>query len=168
MGKDSAKSVQIPPSWGYGNNTYFGRIDVFHQLDCLDALRREAYFEHYYGEHYPGGYNNTTEFHRPHPSHRVYLPLQNIMCNANMDVYTHIWTDTLEHPFPDFNIDHQCKDFSAVLDWQKKNGLDETKFVDLKRPEGYQFRKMNHKFKEIHGWKFGPEEHDDGAGDRLA
>ncbi|PMD63759.1 uncharacterized protein K444DRAFT_522224 [Hyaloscypha bicolor E] len=158
IGKDPSRSVQIPPSWGHGNESYFGRIDVFHQIHCLDALRREAHFEYYYGESYPNVWNDTTEFHRLHLSHCVYLLLQNIMCNANTDVYTHIWTDTLVHPFPDFNINHQCKDFSAVMEWQEKNGLDEESFVALKRPEGYPYMKMSRKFKEVNGWEFESEE----------
>lgn len=80
------------------------------------------------------------------------------MCNANTDVYTHIWTDALVHPFPDFNINHQCKDFSAVMEWQEKNGLDEESFVALKKPEGYAYRKMSRKFKEVNEWEFESEE----------
>jgi Mycotoxin biosynthesis protein UstYa len=160
IGKDPAQAVQIPEHWGLGNESYFGRVDVFHQIHCLDALRREAYFEHYYGKRYPQGFNNTGEFHRLHLSHCVYLLLQNIMCNANTDVYTHIWTDTLDHQFPDFNINHQCKDFGAILEWQDQNGLDEKAFVHLRRPDGYPYHVMNHKFKEIHGWFLNHE--DDG------
>lgn len=92
--RPTSQAVQIPESWGLGNETYFGRVNVFHQIHCLDALRREAYFEHYYGKHYPNGFNDKGEFHRLHLSHCVYLLLQNIKCSASMDVYTHIWTDT--------------------------------------------------------------------------
>ncbi|KAK8044806.1 hypothetical protein PG993_004830 [Apiospora rasikravindrae] len=165
MGKDPSEAVRIPSDWGYGEDAYFGRLDVFHQMHCLDALRREVYFDHYYGKRYPGGFNTTSEFHRLHLSHCTYLLMQNIMCNANTDVYTHIWTDTLTHPFPDFNIDHKCKNFEAVVAWQNENALDEKAFVALTRPEGYPFRKMTHKFKEIHGWLFGPDDMDDGSGE---
>lgn len=165
MGKDPSEAVKIPPDWGYGDDAYFGRLDVFHQMHCLDALRREVFFDHYYGKKYPGGFNTTTEFHQLHLSHCTYLLMQNIMCNANTDVYTHIWTDTLTHPFPDFNIDHKCKNFDAVVEWQEKNAMDERAFVALTRPEGYPYRKMTHKFKEIHGWQFGPEDVDDGSGE---
>ncbi|KAK4240930.1 hypothetical protein C8A03DRAFT_30897 [Achaetomium macrosporum] len=163
LGKDPDQAVEVPADWVLDENDssnsnethYFGRVDVFHQIHCLDALRREAYFEHYYGRENPHGYNDTSEFHRLHLSHCVYLLLQNIMCQASTDMYTHIWTDTLEHPFPDFNIDHQCKDFDAIMAWQKKHALDEEAFIRLKRPPGYPYKKMNRKFKEIHGWDFG-------------
>ncbi|EHK98252.1 hypothetical protein M7I_6019 [Glarea lozoyensis 74030] len=122
MGKDPSEAVAIPDSWGHGSDKYFGRIDVFHQIHCLDALRRESHFEHYYGK------------------------------TATTDVYTHVWTDTLDHAFPDFNTEHKCKDFGQILEWQDKNAIDEEKFVNLTRPEGYKYQKMTHKFKEIHGW----------------
>ena len=160
MGKDPAEAVQIPEDWGYGSEKYFGRVDVFHQIHCLDALRREAHFEHYYGKKYPNGYKDTTDMHRLHLSHCIHLLLQNIMCSANTDIYTHIWTDTLDHAFPDFNIEHQCKSFDTIMEWQSKNAIDEDRFVNLTRPEGYSYRKMTHKFKEIHGWF--SEHQDDG------
>ena len=161
IGKDPAQAVKIPSSWGLGEEMYFGRVDVFHQIHCLDALRREAYFDHYYGKKYPNGFQDTGEFHRLHLSHCVYLLLQNIMCSASSDIYTHIWTDTLEHPFPDFNINHQCKDFDSILRWQDSMAVNETAFVGLRRPENYAYRVMNHKFKEIHGWFASHEDHGD-------
>ncbi|GAB7336037.1 hypothetical protein MBLNU13_g08854t2 [Cladosporium sp. NU13] len=135
IGKDPAEAVKIPESWGHGSDMYFGRIDVFHHIHCLDALRKEAYFEHYYGERYPGGLNDTSDFHREHLSHCIYLLLQNVLCSANTDVYTHVWVDNLEHPWPDF-----------------ENALDEKAFSELVKPEGYPVRKANHRFKEVNGW----------------
>ncbi|TVY65758.1 hypothetical protein LSUE1_G009820 [Lachnellula suecica] len=145
MGKDPEQSVQVPVEWGHGNETYFGSVDVFHQIHCLDTLRREAHFEHYYGKHWPGGYNDTDEFHKLHLSHCIYYLLQNIMCQANTDIFQ-------------YRPPVQRLSYSAVKDWQSKNALDEEEFVKLKRPEGYAYRKMSHKFKEIHGWEFGPDE----------
>ena len=74
------------------------------------------------------------------------------MCQASTDVYTHIWTDALPHPFPNFQLNHKCKDFGAVLEWQRENGLDEERFLQLERPEGYPYRTMNHRFKDVNGW----------------
>ncbi|KAF2771672.1 hypothetical protein EJ03DRAFT_21764 [Teratosphaeria nubilosa] len=116
-GKDPASAVQIPTSWGLGEDKYFGRLDVLHQIHCLDAIRMEAHFEHYYGRKYANGYNDTSRMHRLHLSHCLWLVLQNIMCAATTDVYTHFWTDTFEHAFPDFGVAHQYRDFEAVLRW---------------------------------------------------
>lgn len=84
---------------------------------------------------------------------------QNIVCSASTDVYTHMWTDALEFPFLDFKIWYQCKNYDAVMAWQKRNALDEDAFVALRRPEGYPYRVMTHKFKDIHAWF---SDHEDG------
>ncbi|KIN07665.1 hypothetical protein OIDMADRAFT_37083 [Oidiodendron maius Zn] len=159
IGKDPAEAVRIPPYWGRGNDSYFGRIDVFHQMHCLDGLRREVHFGHYYSAKYPGGFNTTTEMHQLHLSHCVWMLAQNIVCSASTDVYTHMWTDALEFPFLDFKIWYQCKNYDAVMAWQKRNALDEDAFVALRRPEGYPYRVMTHKFKDIHAWF---SDHEDG------
>ncbi|KAJ5741016.1 hypothetical protein N7493_000888 [Penicillium malachiteum] len=100
VGKDPAKVVKIPEDWGLGADTYFGRVDVFHQIHCLDALRREAYWDHYYGSAYPGGLNDTRPIHRLHLSHCIYYLLQNVLCNANTAIYTHFWNGHGQAPFP--------------------------------------------------------------------
>jgi len=166
MGKDPASSVKIPSDWGHGNDSYFGRLDVFHQLHCLDALRREARWDHYYARAYPGGFNTTTQIHQLHLSHCAWLLAQKIICAASTDVYTHFWTDTVDHPFPDFGIEQKCKNYDSITSWQRENALNEEAFVKLKRPDGYPVHVMSHKFKEVHGWF---EDHrddgDDGAGE---
>ncbi|THC95118.1 hypothetical protein EYZ11_005402 [Aspergillus tanneri] len=148
IGKDPAQSVRLSSDFGLGPEVYAGRIDVFHQLHCLDALRREAYFDHYYGQKYPGGFNDTDQHHRYHLSHCIYMLLQNILCNANTDIYTHFWTDAVEHPWPDFNIPHKCRDFSAILDWQNKHAVNEEMFVGMKRPDDQRPHRMSSHFKK--------------------
>jgi hypothetical protein len=89
IGKDPAIAVKFPESFGLGPDAYVGRLDVLHQIHCLDALRREANFDYYYGFAYPDGLASTTQLHKLHLSHCTYLLLENIMCNANLEVYTH-------------------------------------------------------------------------------
>ncbi|EKG18674.1 hypothetical protein MPH_04067 [Macrophomina phaseolina MS6] len=169
IGKDPDQAVRYPESFGLGE-AYAARIDVFHQIHCLDALRREAYFDHYYGDKYPT-FNATTKLHKAHLSHCIYYLLQNIMCQANVDIYTHVWTDTILQPFPDFQISHKCKDFDAILDWQEQNSLDLHKFYKLRKPEGSgPALKMSSEFQEL--WKgydfFNHDaDHHGGSGDNI-
>jgi len=71
-----------------GENKYMAQIDVFHQLHCLNSLRKLVYPEYY---------NWTTEnAHHPelwyiHNNHCIDILMQNIMCNANTDLYTMNW-----------------------------------------------------------------------------
>jgi hypothetical protein len=99
------------------------------------------------GKMYPGGRNHSGDLHRLHASHCIYLILQNIMCNANIDIYTHQWNDGVPSPFADFNIDHQCRDFDAILQWQEENSVDQHRFVDLRRPQDAVEHKMSHDFR---------------------
>lgn len=48
------------------------------------------------------------------------------MCNANVDVFLHYWIDTLTEmgPYPDFSINHRCRDFEGVLRYQEENSVD--------------------------------------------
>lgn len=158
IGKDPKKVVKFPESFGLGSNAYAGRLDIFHQIHCLDALRREAYFEHYYGSGFPGGYNQTDKMHRLHLSHCVEYLLQSLLCQATTDIYTHMWTDAVEHPFPDFSVEHKCRNFGALKDWHDKNAVDVNNFVDLKAPEGAKVHQMSREFKEVHGWFKGHED----------
>lgn len=136
LGKDPSTRVKYPPSFGLGEEVYAGRLDIFHQIHCLDALRREAYWDHYYGKKYES-YEATPKLHKAHLSHCIYYLLQNIMCSASLDVYTHVWTDALNTPFPDFNMTKKCRNFDALLDYQERNAVKLNDFYAMRRPEEY-------------------------------
>jgi hypothetical protein len=51
-------------------------------------------------------------------------------------MYTLQWMETQGYPFPDFNINHQCRDFDALLDWAIKSSVDLDMWVERKRPKG--------------------------------
>ncbi|KAJ9228938.1 hypothetical protein DTO169E5_9027 [Paecilomyces variotii] len=151
FGKDPDQAAKWPESFGFGDDAYIGRLDVFHQIHCLDWLRREAYFGHYFGKKWPPG-TKPSDLHLTHLSHCIYLLLQNLMCNANVDVYTHYWADAQLNAFPDFNINHKCRDFDAILKWQEENSIDVDTFAEIRRPPEYEPRIMSHRFKELFGW----------------
>ncbi|EMF09214.1 uncharacterized protein SEPMUDRAFT_144072 [Sphaerulina musiva SO2202] len=136
LGKDPSEAVQYPESFGLGES-YAGRIDVFHQIHCLDALRREAHWNYYYASKYPD-LEHSTKLHQVHLSHCIYYLLQNIMCQASVDVYTHVWTDSLLQPFPDFNTTKTCRNFDAVLNWQERNGVGLEEFYKLRKPREFE------------------------------
>ena len=151
LGKDPLTAVKFNDDFGLGGETYAGRLDVFHQIHCLDALRREAYWDYYYAHKYPGGVNSTSALHKLHLSHCVYYLLQNIMCAGNVDIYTHFWTDTLDGPWPDFQISHKCRSFDTILDWQTKNALDQSTFEQMTKPnDGAPTAEMLREFKDVY------------------
>jgi hypothetical protein len=41
LGRDPATIVKAPHDWGFGNDAYPAQIDVFHEIHCLNMLRKE-------------------------------------------------------------------------------------------------------------------------------
>ncbi|KAF7196904.1 Oxidase ustYa [Pseudocercospora fuligena] len=152
-GIDPSKIVKYPESYGLGE-VYAARIDVFHQLHCLDALRRGSYWSHYEADQWVN-VESSSPLHKAHLSHCIYYLAQNIMCQASVDIYPHVWTDTLLQPFPDFNRVKTCRDFDAVLAWQETNAQDEASFYKLRKPDGFgPPLHMSDNFKEL--WQDSP------------
>jgi Mycotoxin biosynthesis protein UstYa len=41
LGRDPDVIVKAPKDWGMGNDAYPAQIDVFHEVHCLNMLRKE-------------------------------------------------------------------------------------------------------------------------------
>lgn len=157
LGKDPSIVAKYPDDFGLGPDAYVAELDVLHQIHCLSALRRDVYFSHYFGEKYPNGV--PSELHRVHSDHCIYVLLQSLMCNANLDVITLDWVEGQKHPFPDFSINRKCMNFEAVLEWQHENKVDREKFNAIQKPDGQREARMSDEFKRMFGVE-GWEEHD--------
>jgi hypothetical protein len=143
LGKDASKTARYAEDMGYGPDAHIAQIDVIHQLHCLDTLRREVHYEYYYEDRYgprfgPNSTGGPPVGHQIHVSHCIYLLLQNLMCHANLDVITYNWIDKELLPFPDFSINHKCRNFDAVMDWHKENSVSVDTYLQLKMPEGFK------------------------------
>lgn len=143
LGKTPGLSVKAPPSWGRGTEACVAQVDVFHQIHCLNELRKEIHFEHYY----PTG---VTPDHAEHKKHCVHMLLQNLMCHADVEIITHNWVHydiasqpnrPKAEPFADFNVIKKCRDFEALLEWTHRNGVEDPgkRWGELKMPEGAEF-----------------------------
>ncbi|KAK3322985.1 hypothetical protein B0H66DRAFT_574930 [Apodospora peruviana] len=136
--KDPSISVKAPPSWGGGEDAYIAQIEVFHQIHCLNELRKEIYYDHYYKSGPPD------ELHRSHKAHCIHMLLQAVTCAADVGLISHNWVhnENIEEPktrpMPDFNVVKMCRDFDSLLDWSRENGVKglARKWRDLKYPGG--------------------------------
>ncbi|MCJ1308697.1 hypothetical protein MMC25_002351 [Agyrium rufum] len=119
IGKNATECAKTMPDWGYGPDTFMGEVDVFHQLHCLDALRRTNVlnYDYYWGKNW--GYEPPVMF-ESHVDHCIDILRQNIMCNADMDMLTYNWRHTQHNPFPDVGANKVCRDFDALLRWQEE------------------------------------------------
>ncbi|OJJ50736.1 hypothetical protein ASPZODRAFT_126660 [Penicilliopsis zonata CBS 506.65] len=150
-GYDPSIVAEWPAEYGFGPGAFVGRLDVFHELHCLDLLRREAHYEHYYPE-WPKSEGGAPEDHRVHISHCVYSLLQSLMCSASTDPFIHYWVDVGDEPYPDFSINRQCRDFDAVLRWQEENSVPMSQYRNvIRKPLGVIPRIMSDEYKYMVG-----------------
>lgn len=152
MKKDPEDAAKFPDDW-FGPDKYIGKIDAFHQIHCLDRIRRSLYwnFDHYYGDQFSME-TPVDKYHTYHVDHCVYILLQNIQCSASVDVYPSVWMDAQKYPFPDFNIDKKCRDFDALLAWQEENSVDIDEVAKIYPRPDSRIHTMSHEFKEVVRW----------------
>ena len=46
------------------------------------------------------------------------------MCDADASIITYSWVKGHAAPHPNFNVEHKCRDFGAVLQYARKQQLD--------------------------------------------
>ncbi|KAK3317706.1 hypothetical protein B0T19DRAFT_469476 [Cercophora scortea] len=120
-GKDPEKCVKAPTSWGEGSDAYIAQIETFHQIHCLNELRKSMYYDYYYK-------TPPNELYTSHKAHCVHMLLQVIMCSADVGLISHNWVhneriqEPKTRPMADFNMVKKCRDFDALLDWAREKG----------------------------------------------
>ncbi|RYP35510.1 hypothetical protein DL767_003764 [Monosporascus sp. MG133] len=132
LGKDPEVAVRIPEELGYGSDAYIAQTEVFHHLHCLDMLRRETNYAHYYEEKerpFPGGAQ-----HQAHIGHCFDVLAQAIKCTGSVDMITFNWVEEWDQPFPDFANHKVCRDFDALLEWVNANAMESEVFQKMKSP----------------------------------
>lgn len=148
LGKDPSKTARWPTSWGFGADAHIAELDIIHTVHCLNAVRRDVHWRHYFGDRYPDGV--FPELHRVHTDHCIYIILQNLMCSANGDVVTNVWVEGQSHPFPDFNVNKKCRDYQTFVDWHHKTQItDEDKYKEMRAPEGAFQWPMSQEFHDL-------------------
>jgi len=118
MGKNASEAAKTQPDWGYGpEDTYMAEIDVFHQLHCLNSLRKTSIinYDYYWGKEW--GLEPPVMF-ESHIDHCLDILRQNIMCHADVEFATYNWRKTQHNPFPDLGEVKVCRDFEALMKWQ--------------------------------------------------
>ncbi|KAJ2973306.1 hypothetical protein NQ176_g6685 [Zarea fungicola] len=120
-GKDPKTIIPAPASWAGANDRYPVQIDVFHQIHCLDSLRRHVHKDYYFKMNPP------TERQIEHRDHCLHVLLESVRCNADAGIIPHYWVYREEfgrvRPEEDWNIMRKCKDFDAVLRWAREHAI---------------------------------------------
>ncbi|KAK6520994.1 hypothetical protein TWF506_001230 [Arthrobotrys conoides] len=132
MGKDPSQTVRLPESFGFPPDTHLAQFDSVHQIHCLNTLRKAVFFEYYHGKK-----STINRLYWVHLSHCAGIILQNLMCQANLDVITLNWVNTQTNPFPDFSVNKKCRDYGVIKKWQDENKLDDEILKRMVRPKSY-------------------------------
>lgn len=137
IGKNPQQAISFNPVWGLGDNLYMAEVDVFHQIHCLNTLRKALVtnYDYYWGSRW--GFEPPIDF-QTHLRHCTSMLLQNLMCHADAEVITHEWREDQPWPFPDFGVVKQCRDFDAFLDWAGKADIEDShgRYMEYRPPNG--------------------------------
>lgn len=119
IGKDPRTVAKAPPFLGYGDEAYVAGVDVFHHIHCLNFIRRELSYKHYWEEKegpWPG-----SEVHVSHVDHCMNVLRQVLECSGSVDMVTFNWVEGKKFPQPDFNNNKVCRDFGKLREWTMEN-----------------------------------------------
>lgn len=134
-GYNPSHYFKAPASWGEGDDSFPVQIDVFHQIHCLNALRKQMHYDYYFSKEF--GEKGPDEMHWMHLKHCLHMVLQSLTCNANVDIVPHRWVERDEVPFAQFGIVRQCRNFESLSEWNRRNAMRNVRDVwgKAKRPE---------------------------------
>ncbi|KAJ5593539.1 hypothetical protein N7537_010443 [Penicillium hordei] len=85
-------------------------IEVFHELHCLNQIRRGLRRD-YYTKHAPEPDYTT------HIDHCLDHLRQAVMCNVDVTLIPFFWDEKHNTSLPDFQVEHTCRNFWKVRDW---------------------------------------------------
>ncbi|CAG8960186.1 hypothetical protein HYFRA_00010665 [Hymenoscyphus fraxineus] len=136
LGRDPKVIVKAPPEWGFGNDAYPAQVDVFHEIHCLNMLRKEMWWDYYFRPRY-GNPENADYLHVRHKRHCLRIILRTLMCHADLDIVTHNWRRGSYRPIADFNNPRKCRNFEGLLEWNNAHAIpdDMEKWRTIKRPD---------------------------------
>jgi hypothetical protein len=158
LGKDPETAVKLENEiWGLGNDAYASVFDVYHQIHCLNTLRKIAYGGYYNKSQ---GRTNTTRLREMHINHCTDMLMQALQCSGNVNLITMHWVETQDGPWPDMSLNRQCIDFERLTEWRKEVTIDMDKYAKVMKtkPEGVKQLPAPDKYYEFFG-KENPHPH---------
>ncbi|KAF4627068.1 hypothetical protein G7Y89_g11085 [Cudoniella acicularis] len=136
--KMNRNSVQLSD----GSGEYMAGLDVHHQLHCLKMVYRALHPEYY---HLPKAHMEE------HIEHCLDSIRQFLMCKADISIVTYDWLDNHRRPFPNFNVQHECRSFEAIDAWAGERRLNIFDNSSLVHPEFGLSYPLDSKGEWMHG-----------------
>ncbi|WPH00671.1 Hypothetical protein R9X50_00350100 [Acrodontium crateriforme] len=109
--------------------TYGSLVQVFHQLHCLDMIRKYTWYltGHYHQDdesiEYPWDFVNPVAG-RMHVDHCIEELRIDLMCSGDITpLLVKYDKNRAIGRVADFDVHHKCRDFEKIVDWIKVNGV---------------------------------------------
>jgi hypothetical protein len=61
---------------------------------------------------------------------------EKLMCDSDVGLITYNWVEGRNHPHPNFNTLHKCRDFAAVQEWTKERQVMLPEGVHVTKTQG--------------------------------
>ncbi|KAL3420100.1 hypothetical protein PVAG01_08599 [Phlyctema vagabunda] len=120
LSEERARSLQIPTAKASDSDqTPLVQLDVFHQLHCLNALRKFVFAK-------PTREESDWSKELVHINHCIDQLRQSLMCHSDLSIIYHVPRPPKEKSpqLPtwkaNFSAPHTCRNFWALHDWAKK------------------------------------------------
>ncbi|KAI1208509.1 uncharacterized protein F4807DRAFT_468719 [Annulohypoxylon truncatum] len=122
-----------------GNPTlqYLASVEVFHQLHCLDLLRKAAQpnYDYYSQLGEPMFHDDSLYQLSTHIGHCLDILRQSLTCNPDHALIGYVHVDGQDFPVPNFpSVKHQCsppEQFEELRRWTKEKAVEELTLGDL-------------------------------------
>ncbi|KAJ7071439.1 hypothetical protein C8F01DRAFT_1110512 [Mycena amicta] len=115
------------PILGDEPRTYMLALDVFHQLHCLDEIRKAMH---------PDYYPHTTEgINTSHMRHCLSSLRQSIQCTADITPIVWQWSEKSHAAKERSDVLHTCRDFNRILAWGREHFAGEMQNMSVYIPD---------------------------------
>ncbi|KAF2111194.1 hypothetical protein BDV96DRAFT_650300 [Lophiotrema nucula] len=118
----SKHAVRLPEAAGGGRMALF---EAFHLMHCVvsnKALWDATYLDHYRQE---TAYDQAHRAEwRAHIDHCADMLRQKLMCDADATLITYNWVKRHRSPHPNFNVQHTCNNYDALLERSQNHRVD--------------------------------------------
>ncbi|KZP22482.1 hypothetical protein FIBSPDRAFT_824591 [Athelia psychrophila] len=131
------KTMRIPD---LSPATYAAGLDVFHQLHCLNFVRKALYPEHYNDSNRHHAHATTSippqtpgDLSEPfdHLDHCINNVREALMCNADLTPVVVQWDPDTQWHYAHLDVVHTCKDWVAIQGWAVDHAM--TQEADLSK-----------------------------------
>ncbi|KAF7860756.1 hypothetical protein EAF04_008274 [Stromatinia cepivora] len=113
---------------------YIAGVEVFHQIHCLNMIRKATYLDYYLPRN--AEWERDPDTMRYHIDHCIDMLRQKLMCDPDVGMITYVWAKDWKQPLPDFNTVHMCRSYSKVINWAQENFVHNGNVSDIERAPG--------------------------------